>query len=47
MKKTKKKFSIRLEIVEILDLHQIGDGRNANGPGVTESYSDQAHSMTA
>ena len=40
----KKKFNIRLEIVEILDLHQIGAGRNANGPGVIEPYSDQAHS---
>ena len=27
--------------------HQIGDGRNANGPGVNEPYTDQAHSMTA
>ena len=46
-KQNNKKFNIRLEIVEILALHQIRDGRNANGPGVTEPYTDQAHSMTA
>ena len=46
-KKKNQKLNIRLEMVEILALHQIGDGRNANGPGVNEPYTDQAHSMTA
>ena len=46
-KQNNQKFNIRLEMVEILALHQIRDGRNANGPGVTEPYTDQAHSMTA
>ena len=46
-KQNNQKLNIRLEMVEILALHQIGDGRNANGPGVNEPYTDQAHSMTA
>ena len=49
MKKKKKKNQHQIgnsRTVEILALHQIGDGRNANGPGVTEPYTDRAHSMT-
>ena len=41
--KKKKKQKTKQSKIE----HQIGDGRNANGPGVNEPYTDQAHSMTA